>query len=165
MLIGHANLGNEISHKTGRRVGLQKIAFPGQGVLIGRSREKIKTEFAGAEVLPESPVAVFSSAKADTEWRLRMFRFRQGDGDHHAPAETYIDEKSLFGIGGVNEQAEVIGLRNVTTIRTHHGGSYSRYLEADLRQRPAEQPVLFIAPATAILMDDFIVCGCRIRLK
>jgi hypothetical protein len=43
------------------------------------------------------------------------------------------------------------------TARSHDSCGDARDLEADFRKCPAEQPVLFIAPTTALPVDDLAV--------
>ena len=52
---------------------------------------------------------------------------------------------------------------DVTAFDAHYCGGYTRNVETDLRQSPTEQPILLVAPSTALLQDDLFVSGGRVR--
>ena len=142
---------------------MQEIALVGQGIFVGCFVPKIKTEFALAEIFPESPVIIVSLTKTNTKRRLSMVGFRERYRRDHAAAEAHVDKKCLVRVSSSYKQTQVIGVRDVTALGTHHGGRYTGNVEADFRQSPTEQAVLLIAPSAALPQDDFLVGIGRVR--
>ncbi len=47
--------------------------------------------------------------------------------------------------------------RGIAPVVAHYGSSDAGYIKTDLLQCPAEEPILFITPTAAILLDNLLV--------
>jgi hypothetical protein len=108
-------------------------------------------------------MTILGLTKTNVKGRLLMVGFGKRYRSDHAAAEAHVDEKGLVCVGGLHEQTQVIGMCDVTAFGAHYCGGYTRNVESDLRQSPTEQPILFVAPSTALLQDDLFVSGGRVR--
>jgi len=126
-------------------------------VLVRRFGDEVIAERGTASFLPESPGAVVELSQPDSKRRLFMHRFAEPDRSQHAATEPDVGQDNLVGAGDPYQQAQMIGFRYVAALMTHDRSCDARDVKTDLGQCPAEQPVLFVAPAAAALVHDFLI--------